>query len=805
MKNITICLMFTVCLLSGVASAQTLSQIDRTGAPKAMREFDQYGNQSFNPFFDQGSWFGYLQPENKANTGQFNGPMLILQEYPLFVGEFVDKLLIRNKQTGIQYSFSKGRVSVVSEVGRLIQRSEFDLLSVEVVLNFVDSHSVLISTRLINHTSEPLLLQLSWQGRLMQQWQDKKTVRDTFPQAKLAWELKNQQLRLPLPQMRQIWQWMSNGQGFYDITRDFEHSTTLSEEGQQYTTQAEITLEKQQTLYSRHRYFQSQQAWKEAQSGTDKLKQNPQKWQIRSQTRWQGYLQGIQNNPLAIKSVQTLIGNWRAPAGALKHGGVVPSTTARWFNGLWAWDSWKHVMALSEFAPQLARDNIQAMFDYQIQPNDPVRSQDQGMVVDAIFYNQDRQRGGDGGNWNERNTKPPLTSWAVWHWYQQQGDKLFLQQMYPRLVAYHQWWYTNRDHNQNGIVEYGATVHPLHNNAEGEMIFSFATDKNLKSWQQQCEVQTNKSAETTQKFVCHGEQQYNRLLAQGQYQQLDIPAQHGAGWESGMDNAARFGFISDKQLDQYAKKHRLSRADARKHWRVRILSNRNTQGQLLGFSIDQESVDLNSFMAQEAGLLSQIAKELGRTQDVQKYEQEKSLLTAYIRQCMFDEESGFFYDIRLSSPAADPSFCAGPMLLERGKGPEGWTPLFAGIASQSQAQAVKNNLMSPSEFNTQVPTPTAALTNPAYHPDIYWRGRVWLDQWYFAIQGLKQYGFNQEAGQLTQAMLDNAQGLNSTLPIRENYHPITGAMQGATNFSWSAAMLYLLSKEQPEPEKKGTQ
>jgi putative isomerase len=38
---------------------------------------------------------------------------------------------------------------------------------------------------------------------------------------------------------------------------------------------------------------------------------------------------------------------------------------------------------------------------------------EKGMVVDAIFYNQDIARGGDGGNWNERNTKPPLASWAV--------------------------------------------------------------------------------------------------------------------------------------------------------------------------------------------------------------------------------------------------------------------------------------------------------------------------------------------------------------------------------------------------------
>ena len=35
----------------------------------------------------------------------------------------------------------------------------------------------------------------------------------------------------------------------------------------------------------------------------------------------------------------------------------------------------------------------------------------------------------------------------------------------------------------------------------------------------------------------------NRVLNVGGYSDMDIGAQHGAGWESGMDNAARFGFI----------------------------------------------------------------------------------------------------------------------------------------------------------------------------------------------------------------------------------------------------------------------
>jgi len=41
-------------------------------------------------------------------------------------------------------------------------------------------------------------------------------------------------------------------------------------------------------------------------------------------------------------------------------------------------------------------------------------------------------------------------------------------------------------------------------------------------------------------------------------------------------------------------------------------------------------------------------------------------------------------------------------------------------------------------------------------------------------------------------LLKSAEGLAGDGPIRENYNPETGAVQGATNFSWSAAHLYML-------------
>ncbi len=98
----------------------------------------------------------------------------------------------------------------------------------------------------------------------------------------------------------------------------------------------------------------------------------------------------------------------------------------------------------------------------------------------------------------------------------------------------------------------------------------------------------------------------------------------------------------------------------------------------------------------------------------------------------------------------------------------------------------------PQEFNSYVPLGTAALSSPAFGPDIYWRGRVWVDQFYFGLKGMERYGYRQDAVEMASAFFNHADGLVQDGPIRENYNPLTGEQQGAPNFSWSAAHLYML-------------
>ena len=105
------------------------------------------------------------------------------------------------------------------------------------------------------------------------------------------------------------------------------------------------------------------------------------------------------------------------------------------------------------------------------------------------------------------------------------------------------------------------------------------------------------------------------------------------------------------------------------------------------------------------------------------------------------------------------------LLVNRGKGTEGWIPLWAKCATQEQAAQVVQNMMDAGKFNTYVPFPTASKDNDKYNPSTYWRGPVWLDQALYAVEALQNYGYNDEAKETTLKLFDHCKGLVGTGPV----------------------------------------
>ena len=448
-------------------------------------------------FTDAGSWMGFTLPQKDHWVNGFCGPFSLdmnrrqwMAQSAVTVG-YADQANVIFTPDSTCYFPGELYLSASSEEGKIIQR-----------LNFLDASTALL--RIHSDAGKELSLTASQWGKEIQVQTDQNTVIARHPSGEIV---------------------------ALTFTPD------VSVKGTDNNYQAKINGSEHDTYVAISFYTGE----KELSAGLQKAQlalSNPQEGLKANKERWEGYLTKIlrkdmkpEYDRIAVKAVVTLISNWRTHRGGLLHEGIVPSHAAYYFVGFWAWDTWRFSAALAKFDPELAKDNIRAMFDYQ-QPD--------GMIIDCIYT--------DPAENNARDSKPPLVSWAVDEIFTHTNDTAFISEMYPQLMAYYKWWYNKRDHNRNGMCEYGST------------------DGTLEA----------------------------------------------AAWESGMDNAIRFD-------------------DAK------MLKNNGAED---AWSMDQESVDLNAYLALECKLLKKFASILGVTFDGPDY-------SSQVADYFFDKEKGFFFDRRL--------------------------------------------------------------------------------------------------------------------------------------------------------------
>ncbi|WP_430536466.1 alpha-glucosidase [Listeria rocourtiae] len=704
--------------------------------------YGNYDTNRFNNFSDLGAWHGYYLPDGNSPDllGGFAGPIILAEEYPANLATTFDKIQVTNDDTKTIYNLREASTDFAYYPGKLVQTYELDDLTLQLDLIFVSNRSALIKTKINNKTEKPLHLSLLWQGTLLNK------LNDGNDQIDLKQTLTSTAngIQVNFPNIREMWTFFSTTQTKYSIHHDMPVTNVVNQNT--YTSQAKnaITIEpaKDFATYAVESYTFTDQEFQTEKASWDTYIADQSTLFQDNTKRWQTYLDKTfankknANHPeyknAAVKTIETLTTNWRSPAGAIKHDGIVPSMSYKWFIGLWSWDSWKEAVATVKFNPELAKNSVRALFDYQIQKDDPILPQDSGAIIDAIFYNKTPERGGDGGNWNERNSKPPLSAWAVWNIYKETKDKDFLKEMYPKLVAYHEWWYSNRDHNKNGIAEYGSMVSDANWKKD-------ANDNNIKD-------------------------------ANGHYERNDEAIIEAAAWESGMDNAVRFD------------KDGVGKDDPG----VLVLENKDSNNKVIGYSINQESVDLNAYLYAEKGFLVSIAEELGKDDDANKYKKDAKKIQNYIEKNMYDKNTGFYYDLQISDDSKT------KLLVNRGKGTEGWIPLWANLSDSDKATNVRKNMLSTNKFSTYMPFPTASKDNQRFRATEYWRGPVWLDQALFGVEALQNYGYKPDATFLAENLFNHANGLMGNGPIHENYDPLTGDGLSTKNFSWSSAAYYLM-------------
>lgn len=641
--------------------------INIKNAPSEQHEYDLY------LFSDLGAWSGYALPENESsyNAGAFIGPMVMTGRGWLAQSLAEPDLSINGKK----FDFARNIQTSEYLPGKLIQTYKNGNLKFVTELCFATSRSAVVRSTITNLTEAPLNISLKWKGGVFEKTA-KLDAKDNqinifYPFYKYGTKENDKPKTSPVDNVNISISFntaenvVTNGKDSLFVN---EKNNYTLEPGKQYQSSYIETLVLKDEDINKEKDCLSNISIDEC--------------FIKNETRWNGYITKLMDSDspymkensyrnIAVKAMMTLNSNWRSSAGDILRGCSFPSYVG-FIGGCWSWDAWQIASGNVLYNPEGAKSEMLALFDYQA---------DNGMVPDFINYNKKRN------NW--RDSKPPVASWGAMNVYKATGDKKFLEEIFDKLYKFHNWWYNDRDHNKNGICEYGST--------DGSLI--------------------------------------------------------AAAWESGMDNGVRF---DDTE----------------------ILNN----GRDDAWSMNQESICLNSFLYIDKKLLAEMASILGKNDIAEKLNKDAEFIKEYVQKNMYDEETGFFYDVKIDSE-------------EKVKvmGAEGWLPLWAGIATKEQAESVKQNMMNENHFNSHLPLGTLDISHPALRPTRgYWRGPVWFNQVYFGIIGLKNYGYEKEADYLTRKFMNNAQGLMTDGPIHENYNPLTGEALNAPNFGWSSALILKL-------------
>ena len=615
-------------------------------------------------FSDKGAWFAFGFLDTPNTQAGFSGPFLMTEQNGVWLSPSFVSLQLTDENKNEAINWKNTLVNQSSYNSHLEQQFQNEKVNVKQQLVYLSGHSVLQKTSITNKTGKTITLYPSYNASLF------------LNDLKLSDE--NKTLKIVSSKSKAIgYIQFLNSNPAIEITKE------------SYKAQTEkLTLKPNETkdIVVSQTFIFPQYSWQKeketiAKTTFNTLLNNTQKEKENLLAQLIAKKKAIYKDniysDLIAKLELTLQNNTRIAAEGLKHGGLFPSYNYEWFHGFWAWDSWKHAAAVANYDTELAKNQMRALFDYQ-EPN--------GFIPDCVYRNNLIEEN------NYRNTKAPLAAWAIWKIYEKTKDAAFLKEFYPKLKLYHNWWYKERDHDQDGLCEFGST--------DGTLI--------------------------------------------------------AGKWESGMDNAVRF---DDSKILKNGEK---------------------------AFSLDQESVDLNSFLYAEKNYMSKMAQVLKLTKESKDWQEESTALKTKIQTQFWDASTGWFYDTTIDGKS-----------LIKIMGCEGYLPIWAEVATPEQTKLMKENMLNPTIFNTFVPLPTLAANHPKFKPEGgYWRGPIWLDQSYFGINGLEKYGYTNEANQLAHKLIHNADGvLDKGTSIRENYQPLTGKGLEAYNFSWSAAHYLMLLLE----------
>ncbi|MBT62343.1 MAG: hypothetical protein CML13_03935 [Puniceicoccaceae bacterium] len=155
-----------------------------------------------------------------------------------------------------------------------------------------------------------------------------------------------------------------------------------------------------------------------------------------------------------------------------------------------------------------------------------------------------------------------------------------------------------------------------------------------------------------------------------------------------------------------------------------------------------------------ARILSEAARELGRTEDLAIYEADIHELSAALNQHSWDADAGYYSYVRHDGEGQPVGFFRDADGVNYNMGLDGAHPLTAGVCDAEQEATLIERLFDPERLWTDVGLTTVDQSAPYYRSDGYWNGTVWFPHQWFFWKTMLDLGRSAHAYQIARQALD---------------------------------------------------
>jgi Trehalase len=332
-------------------------------------------------------------------------------------------------------------------------------------------------------------------------------------------------------------------------------------------------------------------------------------------------------------------------------------------------------------------------------------------------------------------TQPPMLAEAI----VRIGEKLkmperrsWYAQMYPALLAYHQWLYRERSPHKEGLV---ILLHPYESGMDNSPVWISELRK------------------------------HNMPL-----------------WIRAFEKLHLDGLVSLVRRDtrHVPPDQRMSNIEALGYWSALVRLRRkayNSEAILSRSLFAVEDLGFNCILIRANDHLATIAKTIGKTVPEDLVESAKHTKEALDQ--LWDESTEQYFSRSFNSHKLIEEPTISTLL-----------PLYSGTITQDRAKRLVELLKSNKWFESSYPVPSVPAVSDSFNPFKYWQGPSWVNINWLIIDGLSRYGFDAEAT----ALRDSTVEMVTKSGCAEYFNPLTGDPAGTPDFSWTAALTIDLLK-----------